>query len=399
MNQTKTAMPQAVAPGTGEAQVQRLRCMSRNTISGKPCRLWADRCPHSHHRSDDKPRGTMALSLGDIAHMRVKPPPPPPQILADMDYDYDDMVANAAETFGIAESEVHRDYWLTRCLFVLAQKTEGTGRLFGDDPNPALANSVCAFAGGTSLVSAWGIASRYSEDLDILCLMDTSTSVRALRKPHSAATDVWLEACRVEKPAAKIAHRNAVGFRQVRVPIEMHSIELKIETTVEDADDSLVAERPVLSLIGRDYVQDQMADILDEHPELGGFTLPCVVPAYTAANKFDALHRRSLDETLLDGLVERGRDLYDLAAIARSPHADDVRSRVAELAERATVSPVREKAERPSGGYGHSPAFTSGTAAHEALRRGYERALGMSWDPGPPAFEDAVGLAAGLDLE
>ena len=56
----------------------------------------------------------------------------------------------------------------------------------------------------------------------------------------------------------------------------------------------------------------------EEHPEIGGFELPCMRPSWIAVNKFDALHRRALDRDF-KGITARGRDLYDLWSVAGLP--------------------------------------------------------------------------------
>lgn len=295
---------------------------------------------------------------------------------------------------GIEDEDVHRDYWLTRCLHALSVSTGGTGRMFDGHPNPALAESVCAFGGGTSLVSAWDVTRRYSEDLDILCLMDTATTRNALGRPHNQITRVVLQACGASKADATVDHRGLARYRQTLVPLNGDPVVLKVESTVEEADHTLFAPRRVMSLMGRHATPDQLA----EFGELGGFVMPCVVPAYTVVNKLDALHRRTVDPVDVGGIALRGRDLYDLAAVARSGHADEARRRVPALAARASESEVRKPVPRPEGGYGRSDVFAEGTAAYEAVRRGYSLALTTSWDDNAPAFEEAVVLAASLDL-
>lgn len=306
----------------------------------------------------------------------------------------DDLMDETIEALHLREQEVVKDYNLTRCLYRLAVETDGTGRLFPAHKSPSLAKTVCAFGGGTSLVSAWDVSRRYSEDLDVLCLMTEVDAAgrKTLRAPHRKLSRLMFAA--LDKPYRKdlIRHRETAGFRETKIPVEGVDSLLKIESVVQESDGSLVEQQAVTSLMGRFASAEQLA----EFPALGGFEMPCVTVPYTAANKFDALHWR----TTSPGSRFRGRDLYDLHAIAQSPHADAVRARVPELADRAATSPIREKVDRPAGGYGRSIVFQPGTTANEALRKQYESTVAECvWDATPPSFEEAVAAAASLDID
>ncbi len=151
--------------------------------------------------------------------------------------------------------------------------------------------------------------------------------------------------------------------------------------------------RIVVSQMGRVASVEQ----LRQFPELGGFEVECVTPAYTALNKFDALHRRAALGHH-DGIAQRGRDLYDLARIALSEHARQVRPLLDAAAERvARPLSRRRPVARPADGYAASPVFAAGTPACEALRSGYTEAVAeLVWGTAP-AFEDAIELAVSLD--
>ena len=115
----------------------------------------------------------------------------------------------------------------------------------------------------------------------------------------------------------------------------------------------------------------------------------------TAANKFDALHRRAVKGDL-DGVSARGRDLYDLWALARSQHADAIRERTPHLWDRAAGG-MRDAVPRPSHGYSHSPAFVPGTEANAALETGFGHAVALTVWGDAPDFEQALQAARSLD--
>jgi len=366
-------------------------CLSENTLAGEPCRNYADTCPYPEHRR----RGVSAVAA-------TAPIP---------DDDFDDtaqesepgvmpepLQALASEASDRTESatirNVIRDYWLTRCLYSIHEGTGGTGRLFEGHENPALDQMVCVFGGGSSLVSSWHLIERISEDLDLVCLMDLDTAKSALRRPFRRVREAMVDGCGIDPSAVQHKHHSLVRFRQTLLPFEGNRVLLKIETALEAADDSLFAYRTVKSIMSRFASPEQLA----EFPELGEFSFPAVVPAYTIANKMDALHRRSMIPRLTYQLADRGRDLHDMAAVASSVHADEVRERLPALASRAAGSEMREVIPRPRRGYGSSMVFLDGTDAYETLRVGYENAKEMLWHPDTAVpFEDAVEMAVSLD--
>ncbi len=292
---------------------------------------------------------------------------------------------------GIAAREIVRDYWLTACLFGIVSNSPG-GLMFRGMRNDELL-AQCAFAGGTSLVSAWAITERYSEDLDLLVLTaehepTNSAAKKALSKPAD-----WVAASlSLSKDKIDTQHMGNVGFRRSHLEIGGERGFLKIETTVEPFDDALFRTRPVTSLMGRFASSEDIA----RYPELGGFEIPCVVPGYSAANKFDALHRRAEDGKF-DELILRGRDLYDLARIASSEHASDAHELIPLVAERSSVSPGdRPDFPRPRGGYCNSAAFQPDSEPWAALKKGYLATADLIWGEAP-SFDEAVEMAASLD--
>ena len=292
---------------------------------------------------------------------------------------------------GITDREIARDYWLTTCLFAIASSSPGGLMFRGSGNSEPLAQ--CAFAGGTSLVSAWGITERYSEDLDLLVLTAEQQPTNSAVKRALGIPTGWVASfLNLSKEEIDTKHMGNVGFRRSHLEIGGESGFLKIETTVEPSDDALFETRTVTSLMGRFATSED----LNRHPELGGFEMPCVVPGYTAANKFDALHRRAVGGEINE-LAQRGRDLYDLARIALSEHASDTREIIPFVAERSSTSPGRRRdVPRPPGGYANSAAFAPGSELRGALKNGYLAATDLIWGQAP-SFDEAVEMATSLD--
>lgn len=148
----------------------------------------------------------------------------------------------------------------------------------------------CVFAGGTSLVSAWAITERYSEDLDLLVLTVEQRPTNSAAKRALGVPTGWVaSSLNLLKEEIDTRHMGNVGFRRSHLEIGGEPGFLKIETTVEPTDDALFKTRTVTSLLGRFATSDD----LDHFPELGGFEMPCVVPGYTAANSFEFQEQRN----------------------------------------------------------------------------------------------------------
>ena len=382
-------------------------CNSTNTVDGKPCRNKADNCPFSEHRrqrgaATQQPRVADLEEnqmLGFAANDVLATADDLPGVtngapgMAGHPAAFADLLDTAAAATGIDDINLVRDYWLTFCLHGIASTGGPEGLIIKGQGRRAAPLAKTAFAGGTSLVSAWDITRRYSEDLDVLALvLDRSESTSAFKRPLSVVTRWAAEAISLETAAITVKQMSNVGHRRTFFDMGGHPQFLKLETSVEADGEGLCERREVMSLMGRFATSEQ----LNEHPELGGFEMLCVTPAYTAANKLDALHRRA-ETGDLRGLTIRGRDLYDLAAIANSEHGDAARAAIPQLSGRATQSPgARETVPRPAHGYANSIMFKSGSETRAALRDGYDHTAQLVWTDFF-GFDQALDLAASLD--
>ena len=298
-------------------------------------------------------------------------------------------VVAAAEATKLLEHQVAHDYWLVRALHSVTSVLPVSGEVSapGRKPSsPARRLGRWGFGGGTSLTAAWQVSERYSEDVDGCLFADEHLSRSAFASAHRRISNAMCEA--VEAAEHETLGRNV---RTTTIGLEGFPAYLRAETTLEGPDDDLVTAQEVNSLIAT----HSGVDLTDEYPEVGGFRLPCVRPEWTAANKFDALHRRAVKGDL-DGVSARGRDLYDLWALARSQHADAIRERTPHLWERAAGG-MRDAVPRPSHGYSHSPAFVPGTEANAALETGFGHAVALTVWGDAPDFEQALQAARSLD--
>lgn len=288
-----------------------------------------------------------------------------------------------------------KDYWLVTCLYNVSRAGLPTNmhvhREVKGQRNPS---AVCLFTGGTSLIAAWSITERFSEDLDFLAADITDgTSREALRQARSQIAEWFTAPLGQSSLDIRQDDNRRRGFRKISIPVGGEDQYLKAEIASEQVEDDLQTKRTIVSLLGRFATDQQLA----QFPELGGFELLCTKPAYTAANKLDALHRRAVNGHFR-GLAARIRDLYDLAMIASSEHADESRRRVPDLAESAAHSFGRgdESVPRPARGYADSIMFLKGSEAHDTLEAAYPSLADFVWGD-LPLFGEALELAASLD--
>ena len=384
-------------------------CGSRNTADEQPCKLSASGCPHASHRSPDRATSSRSDGADEArrAALRAQIDAGTPIIRARAasvsmpqattgfasDTGAFLMAVNDVQNkIGLDADQIIHDYWLVRSLHGVADMFGNTGemvRVRGKEKRVRVGR--WAFGGGTSLTAAWGIGDRYSEDIDGNLFVEHDEISKSVQ--HKVCKSVLNAALEAFERSDHITHGDRV--RTTRVSVDDLFDYLKFETSIQRATSDFVSgivePRGVVSILG----QHATSANIEKFPELGGFELLCIRPAWTAVNKFDALHRRSASGDH-EGVRGRGRDLYDLWAIAVSKHADDVRTQIPELWERA-ASAIRDAEPRPSGGYGSAELFTPGASANEALRAGYEDAVSDTvWGDAPP-FAEAIEAARGLD--
>ncbi|MYL07978.1 MAG: nucleotidyl transferase AbiEii/AbiGii toxin family protein [Acidimicrobiia bacterium] len=315
--------------------------------------------------------------------------------LAGSPAEFDDLLNRAKDALGLVEGVIVKDYWLTTCLYHFSQAgAPHAMRVYREEKGQLGESAVCLFTGGTALVSAWGITKRYSEELDFLAVDLTGAGAKTALKRARSQIAKWLATPlgQSELPNSQ-DDNNTTGYRKISIPVGDEPDYLKAEIVSEYLGDDLLESRSVTSLMGCFATDHQLA----RYPELGGFELLCTKPAYTVANKLDALHRRAV-EGHFRGLAARVRDLYDLAMIARSEHAEDARRRVPDLAEKAPGSFGRggDTVPRPDRGYAGSILFRKGSEAQAKLEEAYPSLADFVWGDLPP-FGEALELAASLD--
>ena len=302
------------------------------------------------------------------------------------------LLRQGAEFFGFGEGLLVHDYHAHRGLYALAQRYPPGAVISGTRDNEPIEIGHWAFAGGTSLASAHGLVSRYSEDIDIALIAPNTIGRSPLDRARRDLARLVADAITGDDRSRQDLPTSGT-ITTVHADPGDSSGPVRIDVSPQQPIPEIVETHAAMSLLGR--VAD--ADIVRAHPELGGFMVPTLCVPMTAANKLAALHRLAM-QNRLDMLRGRGRDLYDLACIANSPsHAQEARARIPEF---AAVDPSVRQGQpvpRPAGGYASSVVFADGTEANIALSLGFDDMNDMIWDETRLSFEDAVEAARSLD--
>lgn len=291
---------------------------------------------------------------------------------------------------------IETDYWLVRTLYswLLAVGDDTIPRGYPNPNKPIESQSVgrMVFGGGTSLSAAWGITERWSQDIDLILAPAEGTTPKQMR-----------QACR--KGAEGAGRRIRCGFKETSRSSGHYFFVFRDQWRNQVASID-IAFRPVdepplwtqkvsvMSMIGRVC----NPELLEAHPELGGFEFRTLGPGTTAMNKLLAQTEMSASGDL-DSIRGRARDVYDLACIAKC--ADDFEGHIGRDSKALLWIAESWRHEhappRPEDGFASLKSFEPSTREHEALAEGYEEVVkGMVWGEEIP-LQEAIALAVSLD--
>lgn len=261
-------------------------------------------------------------------------------------------------------------------------------------PGPVVGRLV--FTGGTALSTCHRLTERFSEDLDFVFVphpdfkVTRSAKQRAQRIPLYAARDA-LDGVITDHGNADLKHSIMMGKMDYGNDQRLAVDVAWRDDFIDRADLLEISVQPATSLLER-FADASHLPVGARGPHL----VPCVGVPYIAATKLDAQHLRAEQGDYV-GMAARARDLYDLASIARSEHADQVREMVPALAE-IIKGDVRNRGSfpRPANGYANSPAFRPDSEGVEVRREGYRRIESMVYGE-QITFDEALDLARSLD--
>ena len=217
-----------------------------------------------------------------------------------------DLVALAAEVFGLPEVYIEKDYWVTHTLKHLAES--------------AYVDQV-VFKGGTSLSKAYRIIDRFSEDIDLAVFPEDKSDnarKRLLKNVESAVTHnlVNLEGDDRESKGSKFRKTVYQYPRQIEgVNFGQASPELLVEinafTTPEPFE-----QRGLQTLIA-EALADKHQDTLIEQYGLQSFSINVLSVKRTLVEKMLGIIKDSYDDDPVAKLSGRIRHLYDICLILR----------------------------------------------------------------------------------
>jgi len=214
---------------------------------------------------------------------------------------FTDAISITAEYLKLPEIYVEKDYWVTLTL----------NRIF---TSPLAEFTV--FKGGTALSKCFDFINRFSEDIDLVLLKDTSLSPNQLKeclKKISNAVSEFLPEIETEGITnkkgmiRKTAHsysRNFEGnFGQVRDLIILESSWLGSSEPVT---------KGMISSFVYQMMQDREQEGLAEEYVLIPFEVSILAPTRTLCEKIMSLVRFSYTETPIIDLRNKIRHIYDL---------------------------------------------------------------------------------------
>lgn len=300
------------------------------------------------------------------------------------------LVDQASRALGIPPVFVEKDFWVTEVLRAVAQPVDGV---------------VAIFKGGTSLSKAYGLIERFSEDVDILIVVEDTTWSKP--RVHKALKLICAGVAEhLGVPEDRDSVRSETGIhRDVRYLCPMR-------TTSPDVSEGVLLEmgrrggdlprhrRQLGSLVAEHAVGSGLARP-DEFEEFATFEIDVLATERTLVEKLSLLHRLAVTEDR-DGLLRAGRHIYDIFNLLA--HDETVRAlggdhavaaAIAEDADHHSRLWNRAFQPRPTDGFAASPAFEESALAFEHLREGYSAAEGLIYGD-VPSFEvciDAVHAA------
>lgn len=284
-------------------------------------------------------------------------------------------------------AHVVKDFWITEALRAMASSASEQSVLL-------------VFKGGTSLSKGYRIISRFSDDVDLLCLAqggDTAVH-NAMRRLHKAVADQLgveplvdtdksmkgeFRPAQYEYPGQVLLEGEAPGTIRVELSTWGGSIPSEVRTLR-----SLIAEHAGEAGMSRSYEENEAFDIRVLRPERT--LVEKLVILHDAATRGESRQRKTARHYYdLWCLLDR-RELRDLLADQGTVALAN------EVYKHNTASKSRTVDRRPVGGFATSAAFTG--AGPAASRDEYSRRVvgGLIWPGHPqPTFDECLARIQG----
>lgn len=217
-----------------------------------------------------------------------------------------ELIANAAETIGLPQVYVEKDYWVTNALKSLSESAYA---------------GQAIFKGGTSLSKAYKLIHRFSEDIDLVVnaagLKDGQRK-KLLRGVEDAAASGLIPIEGDVRISKGSSYRKTVYRYPRQIADEQFgqaSPELLIEVNAFTTPEP-VEVRQIQALIA-DVLQDQGLGDLVEQYTLQGFPIRVLSVRRTLVEKLLGLIKDSYHADPVGRLSSRIRHLYDICLILK----------------------------------------------------------------------------------
>lgn len=298
--------------------------------------------------------------------------------------DFFALLGKTSEERGISQEFVEKDYWVTELLRAVALEEEGITTIF---------------KGGTSLLKAFHVINRFSEDVDVLAQVRQPMGKGRVDKGLKAICERAREQLGVQ---TELVTSSTGLHRSVRYLYPQLSagdavrpgvlLELGIRGGADPHE-----RRSVRSFISEYATSSGLAKESD-FGELSAVELECLAPERTLVEKLALLHHFSSifpkDEDHLLRLA--GRNLYDVFHLLNNDRVVGVLHKeskfVATIAADVDAHSTRggfDHTPRPSNGYGASPAFDEAGSPQQVMKRSYDNIRSLVVGPLPP-YEDVL---------
>lgn len=214
--------------------------------------------------------------------------------------DFADLLVTVGERLDLSPALVEKDYWVTEALRVIAS-THFDG---------------VVFKGGTSLSKAWGLITRFSEDVDLLIRQDDTTGgTRGSRDRYMKTIEVTVGALDGLHPAEegfrsdRGVSRTVVFIYEARTAL-LEGLQPTIMLEMGIRGGTYPTEvRPLRSLCSSAITEGELED-----ETLQPFEMTALHPRRTAVEKLFAIHCACelWDEGRKSAIQRQGRHLSDI---------------------------------------------------------------------------------------
>ncbi|MCF0207499.1 MAG: nucleotidyl transferase AbiEii/AbiGii toxin family protein, partial [Bacteroidales bacterium] len=204
---------------------------------------------------------------------------------------------------GIKDIFIEKDYWISRSLQMLSKvDTEGKA----------------VFKGGTSLSKAYGIGSRFSEDIDI-AILDTKSmngnQLKNLIKKTAKGMATGLDEIVIPGTTSKGSHYHKAFFQYPRLATTEQAGAIKagqILIEISAFGNPYPYEKMKLkSFLTEFFAKIGQNKLIDEY-EMHEFEIFVLDKSRTFTEKLVSLIRASLAENSIQNLTEKIRHFYDI---------------------------------------------------------------------------------------